>query len=77
MKDIIAALIRKKKSSKKGDTPGQLLGLTVFTYCKEGARKLAVSRISLETDDLELCQLWTKTINDNLKGEVLFWSGAN
>ncbi|XP_020916909.2 ceramide kinase-like protein, partial [Exaiptasia diaphana] len=68
MRDVIGALIRKKKSSKKSNSPGKLLGLTVCTYCKEGDRKLAESRLSFESDDLELCQLWSSTINENLKG---------
>lgn len=68
MRDVIGALIRKKKSSKKSNSPGKLLGLTVFTYCKEGGRKLVESRLSLESDNLELCQLWMTTINENLKG---------
>lgn len=68
MRDIIGAMIRKRKSPKKSNKPGKLMGLTLFTFQKGKNRNLIESRLSLESNDQELCQLWMTTINEILKG---------
>jgi hypothetical protein len=70
MRDVIGALIRKRKSPKKSNKPGRLMGVTLFTFRNGKDRTLIESRLSLESDDQELCQLWMTTVNEILRGKL-------
>ena len=60
--------MKKQRDPKDASNPGQLVGLTLFMYCKGKGRKLSYTNTTFECTDEEVCQTWISKINDLIRG---------
>lgn len=67
LSDIIGAWIAKRRKPKNERKDGELVGFTIFTFNKAHNRKLCEARITFESDDQNVCDMWIVKINDTLQ----------
>nr|XP_058960896.1 ceramide kinase-like isoform X3 [Pocillopora verrucosa] len=67
LSDIIGAWIAKRRIPRNESKDGELVGFTIFTFQKAENRKLCEARITFESEDQNVCDMWVVKINDTLK----------
>lgn len=68
LSDIIGAWIAKRRLPRDPSKEGRLVGFTLFTFSKAENRKLCEARITFESDDENVCEMWIAKINDIIQG---------
>lgn len=68
LSDIIGAWIAKRRLPRDPSKEGQLVGFTLFTFSKAENRKLCEARITFESDEENVCEMWISKINDIIQG---------
>lgn len=69
LSDIIGAWIAKRRIPRNESKDGELVGFTIFTFQKAENRKLCEARITFESEDQNVCDMWVVKINNTLKSK--------
>ena len=68
LSDVIGAWIAKRRLARDPSKEGRLVGFTLFTFSKAENRKLSEARITFESEDENVCEIWISKINDIIQG---------